>query len=134
MASDRTSDSAEEMAAEVAAFLADRYGATELVGATEPVGETRAQVLAARIRSNASRIAAAQAEQLALVAQLSSLVGARAVAELTNSPRLPGSPPDEELIASAMVGELQVVLGVGARPAGRLIDLAHRLTTVLRTH
>ena len=30
-----------------------------------------------------------------------------------------------------MVGELQVVLGVGARPAGRLLDLAHRLTTVL---
>ncbi len=30
-----------------------------------------------------------------------------------------------------MVDELQVVLGIGARPAGRLLDLAHRLTTVL---
>ncbi len=30
-----------------------------------------------------------------------------------------------------MVGEVQVVLGVAARPAGRLVDLAHRLTTVL---
>jgi len=77
MASERTSDSAEEMAAEVAAFLADRYGATELVGATGPVGEPRAQVLAARIRANASRIAAAQAEQLSLVAELTSVVGRR---------------------------------------------------------
>ena len=93
MASDRTSDSAEEMAADVAAFLADRYGATELVGATEPVcasepvGETRTRVLAARIRSTASRIAAAEAEQLTLVAQFSSLVEAQAVAELASRPR-----------------------------------------------
>ena len=137
MASDRASDSAEEMAAEVAAFLADRYGATELVGATapvgapEPVGEPRAQVLAARIRADASRIAAAQAEQLSLVAELTSVVGAQAVAELAARPPGSGGAPDQELIASAMVGELQVVLGVGARPAGRLLDLAHRLTTVL---
>ena len=89
MASDRTSDSAEEMAADVAAFLADRYGATELVAATELVGKARAQVLAAQIRSNALRIAAAEAEQLSLVAQFTSLVEAQAVAELAASPRVP---------------------------------------------
>ncbi len=82
----------------MAAFLADRYGATELVGhrarratelvgATEPVGETDAQVLAAQIRSTASRMAAAEAEQLTLVAQLTSLVEAQAVAELASRPR-----------------------------------------------
>ena len=90
-----------------------------------------AQVLAARIRDTASRMAAAEAEQLTLVAQLSSLVEAQAVAELASRPRGSGGAPDEELIASAMVSELQVVLGIGARPAGRLLDLAHRLTTVL---
>ena len=90
-----------------------------------------AQVLAVRIRDTASRMAAAQAEQLSLVAQLSSLVQAQAVAELASRPQGSGGAPDEELIASAMVSELQVVLGIGARPAGRLLDLAHRLTTVL---
>ena len=113
------------MAADVDAYLADRFGATELVG------PARTAWLAARIRANASRIAAAQAEQLSLVAELTSVVGAQAVTELAARPPGSGGAPEEELIASAMVGELQVVLGVGARPAGRLIDLAHRLTTVL---
>ena len=74
----------------------------------------------------------AEADQLALVARVQPPWSRReAVAELAGSPRVSGSAPEEEVIASAMVGELQVVLGVGARPAGRLIDLAHRLTTVL---
>ena len=113
------------MAADVDAYLADRFGATELVG------PARTAWLAARIRANALLLASAEATQLALVAELSALVEADAVAELAARPPGSGGAPDQELIASAMVGELQVVLGVGARPAGRLLDLAHRLTTVL---
>ena len=132
MASDRTSDSAEEMAAEVAAFLADRYGATELVG-------HRASDSARRCwprGSGPTRCCSPRRRPSSWPWSRSSppLVEAQAVAELASRPRGSGGAPDEELIASAMVGELQVVLGVGARPAGRLLDLAHRLTTVLPGH
>jgi Domain of unknown function (DUF222) len=113
------------MATDVDDFLLDRFGATELVG------RVRAAWLAARIRAKSLLIASCEADRLALVAEFTGLVEAAAVAELAKSPRVSGSPPDLEVIASAMVGEVQVVLGVGARPAGWLIDLSDRLSTVL---
>ena len=59
--------------------------------------------MADRIRTNALLLASAKATQLALIAELSALVEADAVTEL------------------------QAVLGIDARPAGRLIILAYRL-------
>jgi Domain of unknown function (DUF222) len=113
------------MATDVDDYLADRFGATELVG------QARAAWLAARLRAKSLLIASGEADRLALVTEFTTLVEAQAVAELAGTPRVSGSAPDEEVIASAMVGEVQVVLGIGARPAGRLIDLGHRLSTVL---
>jgi Domain of unknown function (DUF222) len=125
MATDAGAAGGAVAAGEVDAFLAHRYGATELVG------PARAARLAAQLRSNALLIASREADQLALVTEFTTLAEAEAVAELAGTPRVSGSAPDEEVVASAMVGELQVVLGIGQRPAGRLIDLGHRLTTVL---
>jgi hypothetical protein len=51
------------MAADVDVYLADRFGATELVG------KSRAQWLAARIRAQSLLIAAGEADRLALVAE-----------------------------------------------------------------
>ena len=107
------------------AYLADRVGATELVGSA------RAAWLATQIRSKSLLIAAGEADRLTLVAQLADEVTAEAVAELAGLPRVPGAPPDEQVIASAVDGEVQTVLGIGAGPAARMTHLAQRLTSVL---
>ena len=106
-------------------YLADRVGAAELVGSARPGW------LATQIRNKSLLIAAGEADRLALVAQLADEVTAEAVAELARLPRVPGAPPDEEVIASAVDGEVQAVLGIGAGPAARMTNLARRLSSVL---
>jgi hypothetical protein len=106
-------------------YLADRVGATELVGSA------RVASLATQIRDKSLLIAACEADRLALVAQFADEISAVAVAELAGLPRVPGAPPDEQVIASAVEGEVQAVLGIGAGPAARMIDLAQRLSAVL---
>jgi hypothetical protein len=106
-------------------YLADR------VGATEPVGAARARWLATQIRNKSLLIAACEADRLALVAQFAEQVSAEAVAELAGLPRVPGTPPHEQVIATAVEGEVQAVLGIGAGPAARMIELAQRLSAVL---
>ena len=107
------------------AYLADR------VGATEPVGSARAMWLATQIRDKSLLIAACEADRLALVAQFADEVSVEAVAELAGLPRVPGTPPHEQVIASAVEGEVQALLGIGAGPAARMIRLAQRLSAVL---
>lgn len=107
------------------AYLSDRVGATELVGSA------RAIRLATQIRDKSLLIAACEADRLALVAQFADEVSAEAVAELAGLPRVPGTPPHEQVIASAVEGEVQAVLGIGAGPAARMVHLAQRLRAVL---
>jgi hypothetical protein len=107
------------------AYLSDR------VVATEPVGSARAMRLATQIRDKSLLIAACEADRLALVAQFADEVTAEAVAELAGLPRVPGTPPHEQVIASAVEGEVQAVLGIGAGPAARMVQLAQRLSAVL---
>jgi hypothetical protein len=83
-------------------YLADRFGATELVG------EVRARWLATQIRNKSLLIAAYEADRLALVAQFA-----------------------EQVIASAVDGEVQTVLGIGAGPEARMTELVQRLSVVL---
>jgi hypothetical protein len=106
-------------------YLADR------VGATESVGSARAMWLATQIRDKSLLIAACEADRLALVAQFADEVSAEAVAQLAGLPPVPGTPPHEQVIASAVEGEVQAVLGIGAGPAARMIQLAQRLSAVL---
>ena len=107
------------------AYLEDRVGATELVG------QERVAWLATQIRDKSLLIAACEADRLGLVAQLSDEISAEATAELAGLPRVPGAPPDEDVIASAVDGEVQAVLGIGAGPAARMTHLAGRLSAVL---
>jgi hypothetical protein len=87
--------------------------------------------LVAEIRADAAVIAAAEARRLRHVAELSGCLESEAVAILASAPRVPGAPPDQEVIDSAVDGEVQVVLGIGPGPAARLVHLARRLSTVL---
>lgn len=106
-------------------YFADRFGATELVG------QARAALLASQLRQQSALIAACEADRLALVAQFAEEISAEAVAELAGLPRVPGTPPHEQVIATAVEGEVQVVLGIGAGPAARMAHLAQRLSAVL---
>ena len=106
----------------------DRGDGTGGTGAGE---SSRAAGLVEEIRANALLIAAAQSDQLRLVAEFAGVVTVQAVAELGLLGRVSGAPQDHEVIDSAVVGELQAVLGIAAGPAARLVDLAERVTTVL---
>jgi Domain of unknown function (DUF222) len=97
----------------------------------EDVPEPDLGSLVAQIRSCAVAVAAAEAAQLRSVARFADVVRAEALAELASSPRVPGAPQDHDVVESAVVGELQGVLGVAAWPATRLVELAQRLTGVL---
>jgi hypothetical protein len=87
--------------------------------------------LVAEIRADSVAIAAAEARRLRHVAELALHLEGEAVAMLASTPRVPGAPQDHEVIDSAVDGEVQVVLGIGPSPAGRLVHLARRMTTVL---
>ncbi|MGH8938315.1 MAG: DUF222 domain-containing protein, partial [Actinomycetes bacterium] len=68
---------------------------------------------------------------LRLVASLADEVAEVARHELAVGPRVPGQPSDAEIIRSAVVGEIQVALGISEWSAAQLMDLAQRLTSVL---
>jgi uncharacterized protein DUF222 len=119
-----------EVGSSVSVMATDGY-LPDRVGATAPVGSARAMWLATQIRDKSLLIAACEADRLALVAQFADEVTAEAVAELAGLPRVPGAPPDEQVIASAVDGEVQAVLGTGAGPAARMTNLAQRLSAVL---
>jgi Domain of unknown function (DUF222) len=74
-------------------------------------------------------IAAAEARRLRWLAGFVDEVGLEACAMLSSEGRGPAAP--SELIVSAIVAETQAVLGIAEGPAGRLVDLARRLTVVL---
>jgi hypothetical protein len=99
--------------------------------AADHAGRARSEQLVEQIRVESQVIAGAEARRLRLVAELAHKVSAEAVAVLAGGPRVPGQPPDHQVVETAVVGEVQAVLGVGQGPAARLVDLAQRLTTVL---
>lgn len=85
----------------------------------------------AELRAVSQRIAALQAEQLRLVAELADWCTSEALAQLAATPRVAGQPFDEEVVDSAVTGELMAVLGVSQGQAQRLGRLATRLCSVL---
>lgn len=105
------------------AFLADGTGAT---GAG---GSARAVELGLRIRAESVLIAAAEARRLRLLASFADEIEQEAGLLLCGEGRRPAAP--DELIRTALVGEVQAVLGVAAGPATRLVDLAGRLRDTL---
>jgi Domain of unknown function (DUF222) len=137
----------EASADEPAALVPDEPGATRPSEATASaegaaveadascvVGETTDGSLGgmvAQIRANAVALAAIEATQLRLVAQLGDQVEAEATALLAAAGRVVGAPPDHVVVDSAVDAEVQVVLGIGPGPAARLVDLGRRLTGVL---
>jgi hypothetical protein len=106
----------------------DRYLADD-TGKTGAGGSARARSLASKIRDEAALKAATDARQLRLVAQFADEVVVEAGLMLSGEGRGPSAPG--ELIESAVVGEVQAVLGIAEGPAGRMVDLARRLTAVL---
>ena len=82
-----------------------------------------------KVRAESLEIAAAEARRLRWVAEFADEVALEACAVLSAEGRAPAAPG--ELIQSAVVAEAQAVLGVAEGPAGRLVDLARRLTFVL---
>src|SRR5688572_3776420 len=95
---------------------------------TRPVAARRR---VARLRATVRRIAAVQADQLRLVAELAAECAAAARAELAGVERGWGVPSVEELTHTSVVHELQVTLGIGKPAAERLVELATRLVGVL---
>lgn len=83
-----------------------------------------------RLRECSVRLAALQAEQLRLVAELAADCGAAALAELARGPRVPGQPEDAEVASSAAAGELMAALGITEGSARWLTELGTRLVTV----
>ncbi|MBA2770253.1 MAG: hypothetical protein H0U35_14220, partial [Sporichthyaceae bacterium] len=65
------------------------------------------------MRRSAVRVAAEQARQLRLVAELADRCEAEALAELAEGPRVVDQPLPEAVADSAMTGEVMVVLGIG---------------------
>ncbi|MDT4996685.1 MAG: hypothetical protein QOD45_753, partial [Pseudonocardiales bacterium] len=104
-------------------YLADGTGAT---GAG---GSARAVELAEQIRAESTAIAAAEARRLRLLGRFLDEVVYEACAMLSGEGRGPAAP--RELVESAVLGEVQAVLGVSEGWAGTLIALARRLRDVL---
>lgn len=65
------------------------------------------------------------------VAELAREIEAEARHHLLAGPRVSGQPSDDEVIRTAVVGEIQAVLGISEWSAGELFLLAARLTTDL---
>jgi hypothetical protein len=85
----------------------------------------------AAVRSVAREVSAAQARQLRAVADLAAWVEREARSRLALSPRVPGQPSDEEVVASAVTGEVMTALGLSRMQTVGLVELARRLTRVL---
>ena len=107
------------------------HGPSDRSGA--PVGTRPGAALrrVARLRATVRRIAAVQAEQLRLVAELAADCAVAARRELAGVPREWGTPSVQELSHSTVIHELMVVLGIGKPAAERLEVLATRLVRVL---
>jgi hypothetical protein len=91
----------------------------------------RPERVTAELRRQARETAASQAREIRLIAELVGEVEAAARAELAAAgPRVPGQPPDEEVVFDAVLAEVQGALGVGEWWAGKLVEAATRLTTV----
>src|SRR5688572_20393309 len=84
-----------------------------------------------RLRATVRKIAAAQVQQLRLVARLAEDCAAAARAELAGVERVWGVPSEEELTHSTVIHQLCVTLGIAKHAAERLLELATRLVTVL---
>jgi Domain of unknown function (DUF222) len=117
-------------ASETSAASAE-HGVEETVCPSGEAEATAGYPVVAEIRANALAMAAVEAQRLRLVGQLVDQVEADAMAMLASLPRVPGAPKDHEVIESAVVGEMQAVLGIAQSPAVRLVNLAQRLTRVL---
>ncbi|MGZ4616418.1 MAG: DUF222 domain-containing protein [Actinomycetes bacterium] len=100
-------------------------------GAAGAVPPSRAARLTTAIREQTRTILAVEAQRLCLLAELASEIEAEARLELARGPRVSGQPDDADVVASAVVAEIQVVLGVSAWEAARQHEVAHRLVTVL---
>jgi len=83
-------------------------------GATGAGGSARARELAEQIRAESTAIAAAEARRLRLLGRFLDEVALEAGAMLSPEGRAPAAP--RELVESAVLGEVQAVLGV---PEGR---------------
>src|SRR5688500_3983684 len=92
-------------------------------------GAARRRVV--RLRATVGRIAAAQVQQLRLVAAVAADCEAAARRELAGIPREWGTPSVEELTHSTVIHELCVTLGIAKPAAERLVELATRLVSVL---
>ncbi|MGZ4638357.1 MAG: DUF222 domain-containing protein [Actinomycetes bacterium] len=88
-------------------------------------------VLLELLRSASRRVCAAQAEQLRLVALFVAAVETEGRAMLDRAARVPGQPPDHDVLDAAVTGEVMAVLGLGRGQAGVLASLATRLADVL---
>lgn len=100
-------------------------------GAGDVPPPERAARVVEQIRTETRHTAASQARMLRRVGQLCAEVEADARDALARGQRVTGQPPDEQVIHSAVVDEVMVVLGTGKHHASWLIELAGRLTTVL---
>src|SRR4051812_8949593 len=115
-------------------FERDRTGDAQVIalpiGRAPKVAEVEESVrtgLVAQVRANARVIAAAQAEQLRLVAKLADWVTGEAVADLAALGHpVAGTSQGQAVIDAALEGELQAVLGIPAGPAGRVGGLGPR--------
>lgn len=95
------------------------------------MGQQQVAETVVELRALSQQIAALQAEQLRLLADLAAGCEAEALAELATRPRVPGQPCDEEVVATAVTDEVMAVLGVSHGQAQRFGLLARRLTRVL---
>jgi hypothetical protein len=99
----------------------DRFLASD-TGATGAGGSARARELALAIRDESTVIAAAEARRLRLLGEFTDEVVVEAGAMLSMQGR--GRTAPEELVRTAVIGEIQAVLGVAAFPAETAMNLA----------
>ena len=106
-------------------------GPGDLPGAPAGTRPRAARRRVVRLRASVRRIAAAQVQQLRLVAAVAEDSAAAARAELAGVERDRGVPSEEELTQSTVIHQLCVTLGIAKHAAERLLELATRLVTVL---
>jgi hypothetical protein len=92
---------------------------------------TSSEAVLEGLREAARDTAAAQARTVRLVSQLAGVVAAEARRELALGPRVPGQPPDDEVLRTCVANEVQAVLGISEWSARELVHLSDRLTRIL---
>ena len=106
-------------------------GPSDKPGAPTDARPRAARRRVVRLRATVRRIAAAQVQQLRLVAALAADCAAAARAALAGVAREWGIPSEEELTHSTVIHEVMVTLGIAKPAAERLVELATRLVSVL---